>query len=227
MLFVDGIRSNDPAAGNEPRFELLNADLASRIEVVRGPQSALWGSEAIGGVVAVDGAAPGSGGTQAFAEGGSHDSWRGAAAPRSATPTRPFARRRRRSAATGSTASPATASGRLSQLGLRGSGRYRLIPGLPARRVGFALRGKSEFDGFDPVTFQRADTLDETRNRLAAGRLFAELGDRQESYATRLGQPARLVQSQLDVDDDPVNRTAASRRTLGLEGGHRLGKPPA
>ena len=38
-----------------PRFELLNADLASRIEVVRGPQSALWGSEAIGGVIAVDG----------------------------------------------------------------------------------------------------------------------------------------------------------------------------
>ena len=63
LLFVDGIRANDPAAGNEPRFELLNADLASRIEVVRGPQSALWGSEAIGGVVAVDGAAPGSGGT--------------------------------------------------------------------------------------------------------------------------------------------------------------------
>ena len=39
----------DPAAANEPRFELLNADMTSRIEVVRGPQSALWGSEAIGG----------------------------------------------------------------------------------------------------------------------------------------------------------------------------------
>ena len=57
LLFVDGIRANDPAAANEPRFELLNADLASRVEIVRGPQSALWGSEAIGGVVAVDGSA--------------------------------------------------------------------------------------------------------------------------------------------------------------------------
>lgn len=55
LLFIDGIRANDPAAGNAPRFELLNADLASRIEVVRGPQSALWGSEAIGGVIAIDG----------------------------------------------------------------------------------------------------------------------------------------------------------------------------
>ena len=31
LLFVEGIRANDPAAGNIPRFELLNADLASRI----------------------------------------------------------------------------------------------------------------------------------------------------------------------------------------------------
>ena len=55
LLFVDGIKINDPASGDTPRFELLNADLASRIEVVRGPQSALWGSEAIGGVIAVNG----------------------------------------------------------------------------------------------------------------------------------------------------------------------------
>ena len=55
LLFVDGIKIDDPASGDAPRFELLNADLASRIEVVRGPQSALWGSDAIGGVIAVNG----------------------------------------------------------------------------------------------------------------------------------------------------------------------------
>src|SRR5690349_10892053 len=55
LLFVDGIKVDDPASGDTPRYEILNADLASRIEVVRGPQSALWGSEAIGGVVAVNG----------------------------------------------------------------------------------------------------------------------------------------------------------------------------
>src|SRR4051812_14909280 len=55
LLFIEGIRANDPASGDFARFELLNADIASRIEVLRGPQSALWGSDAIGGVIAVNG----------------------------------------------------------------------------------------------------------------------------------------------------------------------------
>src|SRR5204863_9312436 len=55
LLFIDGIRANDPASGDFARFELLNADIVSRIEIVRGPQSALWGSDAIGGVIGVNG----------------------------------------------------------------------------------------------------------------------------------------------------------------------------
>src|SRR6478672_11538965 len=55
LLFIDGIKIDDPASGDTPRYEILNADLVSRVEVVRGPQSALWGSEAIGGVIAING----------------------------------------------------------------------------------------------------------------------------------------------------------------------------
>ncbi len=88
---------------------------------------------------------------------------------------------------------------------------------------GFALRGTSEFDGFDPLTFARANTLDNSRNRLAAGRLYATLGDRGTSYAnlsaSLLGSTNRNL-----IDDDPVNRTRASRRTLTLEAGHRFGR---
>ena len=54
LLFIDGIAFNDLAAGNEPRFETLTAEGLGRIELIRGPQSALWGSEALGGVVAVN-----------------------------------------------------------------------------------------------------------------------------------------------------------------------------
>src|SRR6478752_5936884 len=70
LLFIDGIKINDPASGDAPRFELLNSDLASRVEVVRGPQTALWGSEAIGGVIAINGVDDAAG-TRASAEAGS------------------------------------------------------------------------------------------------------------------------------------------------------------
>jgi vitamin B12 transporter len=53
LLFVDGIAFNDVASDNQARFESFTADGLSRIEVIRGPQSALWGSEALGGVVAL------------------------------------------------------------------------------------------------------------------------------------------------------------------------------
>ena len=77
LLVVDGIRFNDPAAGNEARFELLSVDFAERIGLILGPRSALWGSEAIGGVVITDTADPGLGSLAARAEYGSLDSARG------------------------------------------------------------------------------------------------------------------------------------------------------
>ena len=225
LLFVEGIRANDPAAGNEPRFELLNADLASRIEVVRGPQSALWGSEAIGGVVAVSGEAPGSGGTQAFVEGGSHASWRGAARTTYGEADRGFSIgvAGQRSDGIDSFDGTGDKDG-YNNLGLRFAGRYRLSPSLLLGASGFALKAKSEFDGFLPVfPFTHADTLDETRNKLGAGRLFAELGDREKAYA--LASASLLGSSNRnELDGDFLNKTEASRRTLGLEGGYRLGK---
>ena len=223
LLFIEGIRANDPAAGNEPRFELLNADLASRIEVVRGPQSALWGSEAIGGVVAVSGEAPGSGGTLAFVQGGSHATWRGAARSAYGGADRGFSIgvAGQRSDGIDSFDGTGDKDG-YNNLGLRVTGRYRLSPALLLGASGFALKAKSEFDGFDPFTFLHADTLDETHNQLGAGRLFAELGDRERAYAiasaSLLGSSNRN-----ELDGDFLNKTEASRRTLGLEGGYRFG----
>ncbi|CAN0501297.1 unnamed protein product, partial [Discosporangium mesarthrocarpum] len=48
---IDGIEVNNPASGSEFNFaNILNAGIA-QIEVLRGPQSAIYGSDAIGGVV--------------------------------------------------------------------------------------------------------------------------------------------------------------------------------
>jgi vitamin B12 transporter len=51
-VFIDGIRVSDPTQ-TETAFDfgsLLAADI-SRIEVLRGSQSALWGGSAVGGVI--------------------------------------------------------------------------------------------------------------------------------------------------------------------------------
>jgi vitamin B12 transporter len=224
LLFVEGIRANDPAAGNAPRFELLNADLASRIEVVRGPQSALWGSEAIGGVVAVDGAVPGAGGSVLDVEAGSFGTRRAAA--------RISVGNAERGAAVGIAGQRSDGIDSFSgngdrdgyrNLAARVSGRYRLSEALALGASGFALKGLSEFDGFNPATFARDNTEDRTRNRLAAARVFGTYGDADASYATTSASLLRSRNRNL-ISEDEVNRTRASRRTLGLEAGHRIGR---
>ena len=51
LVLIDGVEANDPAQGGEFNFAHLMASQIERIEVVRGPQSALWGSDALAGVI--------------------------------------------------------------------------------------------------------------------------------------------------------------------------------
>lgn len=53
LVLIDGIEANDPAFSSEFDLANLTAHDLSRIEVLRGPQSALYGSDAIGGVINV------------------------------------------------------------------------------------------------------------------------------------------------------------------------------
>ena len=78
LVLIDGVRANDPASGDEFRWELLSTSNVERIEIVRGPQSSLWGSDAVAAVVHV---ITQSGGDRprinAYAEGGSHNTLNG------------------------------------------------------------------------------------------------------------------------------------------------------
>lgn len=72
LVIIDGVEANDPAGNDEFDFSALTSYDVDHIELVRGPQSALWGSDAGAGVINITtrtGTAPFSGG--AFLEGGS------------------------------------------------------------------------------------------------------------------------------------------------------------
>jgi vitamin B12 transporter len=78
LVLIDGVRANDPASGDEFRWELLGTSNIERIEIVRGPQSSLWGSDAVAAVVhVITRSGAGQPGVGAYVEGGSHDTVNG------------------------------------------------------------------------------------------------------------------------------------------------------
>src|SRR6185369_7997417 len=223
LLFIDGIRANDPASGDFSRFELLNADLASRVEVLRGPESALWGSDAIGGVVAVNGTDQDEA-YAASAESGSFGFERaGSSASLITTPaTVAGAIGWQRSTGIDSFGAPGgdrdgywNVSGRLRAT-------YALRPNLRLGASGFAFTGHTEFDGYDPITFEHTDTLDNTRNRLAAGRVWAELGNAQSDWNGRVSAALLGSSNRNFLASAPLNRTSGSRRTVDAQIGRRF-----
>ena len=215
LIFLDGIRFNDPAAANEARFELLSNDTLSRVEVVRGPQSALWGSEAIGGVVAVETADPlRVSGLSLLGEYGSLDTARGSAQ---------FATRTGNLGLSGSAALFYTdgidafgAGGERDGFNNRSASLKAVFSPLPASELGAVahyIEGETEFDGFDPATFRRGNTLHSTDNRVLAVRGWGLTSF--NNWSLQIDGSYLDSANRNRLAGDPLNDTLGERLSLG------------
>ncbi|MCI4645357.1 MAG: TonB-dependent receptor [Hyphomonadaceae bacterium] len=92
LVLVDGVPVGDPSVTDGGfNFAYLDTADIERIEVLKGPQSTLWGSDAIGGVVSITTKRPDEGlGGSVFGEYGSFNTFRGGASLGSGNETGDF-----------------------------------------------------------------------------------------------------------------------------------------
>ena len=227
LVFIDGIKINDPAGDGSARFELLNADLASRIEIVRGPQSALWGSEAIGGVIAINGVDRSPAMPPPQKEG--HLGSCAQVPRRRPSPTAPASPRRSAgNAPAASTASPGPATRTATTISPVASARtWKPIDNVELGAAAIVLTGRSDFDGFDPITFAHADTLDSNRNRLEAARIWVEIGNDTSDWRAQVGGTLLASSNRNFLADDPLNRTRGARADLSAQVERRFTTGPS
>ena len=100
-------------------------------------------------------------------------------------------------------------------LSARLRGTWKPLANVQVGASAIALTGATEFDGFDPVTFAHTDTLDSSRNRLLAGRVWGKFGDDQSAWSGQVSASALASSNRNYLADVQQNRTSGSRRTMG------------
>lgn len=164
VVLIDGVKLNDPSS-TDTGFNfgnLLVGDI-SRVEILRGPQSVLWGSQAIGGVINLITAQP----TQPFeadvtAEGGSNNWGYGRAGVGGKTDRVTWRATAAYLTTTGISAFDQAKGGQESD-GYRNVGASAKAEVAITDQLSLDLRsvyshGKTDFDGFPPPNFTFGDT---------------------------------------------------------------------
>jgi len=163
VLLVDGIRLGD-ATSTDTGFNFANLLVGDigRVEVLRGPQSVLWGSRAIGGVInmiTADPKAPLE--ADVTAEGGSHG-WAYGRAGVGGKGDRVSWRANAAYLATGGISAAASGSERdgYRNLGANAKASVTLTEGVSLDLRSLYIRGRNQFDGFPPPNFTFGDTAE-------------------------------------------------------------------
>lgn len=183
LVLVDGIRINDPSATTG--FALMGDVLANgteRVEVLRGPQSTLYGSDAIGGVVNIISRRGGDNTLRLEAEGGSFDTVRLNAAANGSYQTLEYG-----AAAnfyvTDSISAADSRNGNSEPDGYHHAGatanvRWNAFDGVSVDGRVYYTWARDSFDGFPPPTYTFQDTHQYGNNELLAlyGGINADAG---------------------------------------------------
>ena len=178
LTFIDSIEANDPASSSIFQYQTLLADGIDRIEVLRGPQSALWGAQAIGGVVNVINRVPAKG-LDAFAqaEGGSFGTFRGGAGGGWGNDVGGITAQANYLTSKGYdiSATPGGDKDGYENLSLSAKGVLHATEHLELGAAGRYSNANSQFDDFDYTNGVSLDAPLSTRIRTLAGRAYATL----------------------------------------------------
>jgi vitamin B12 transporter len=214
LVLVDGIEVSDPYAG-EFDMGTLQAEPGARVEVLRGPQSALYGPDAIGGVVAYESASgrsqPGfaariEGGTQgtvngALRYGAAGDSWDAAL-----------------SAVVVSTDGQPNARGGTRDIGrdsytVSGKGSVEVAEGIALRAAARFIRteGQTNDSDFDSASPTFGFTIDSPGVTFTNEAIYALIGARAEMLEGRWTHDLSAQIAEVDREtDSPFGLTSAS-----------------
>lgn len=236
VLLIDGVKLNDPAStgGGYNFADLLTGDVA-RIEVLRGPQSTLYGSQAIGGVVNIITAQPtkplggdlqleGGGYATGYGKAGLGGrsgplSWRLSGAYYTTDGVSAFDRR------LGGREPDGYRNG-----GLTGRLNYALTPDVELDLRLYYAGVRNAFDGFPPPSYALADTPEFGRERqlvdytglnfnLLGGRLKNRLAFQYTDIARETFNPDQVVTTKT-FDSDGENLRGEYQGVLKLAPGY-------
>ena len=190
-----------------------------------GRNRRLWGSEAIGGVVAVDGAAPGSGGSVAAVEAGSFGTRRGSARTSFGSADRGVSLgiAAQRSDGIDSFAGDGERDG-YRNLAARVAGRYRLSDALLLGASGFALKGAERVRRLRP---RHLRARRHRRPHPQPARRRARLRHLRRHRRAAMPPPRPACSSRAIATSSPTTRSTApapAAARSALEAGHRIGR---
>ncbi len=170
LVLIDGVRVNDPSSpgGGFDFGSLLSGGIA-KIELLRGSNSVVWGSQAIGGVLAITSKA--LNGAEGSVEYGARDSLDANASAGLAKNGYAFRFNGGYSRTDGiSSAAVGTEPDGFRQWRIGGRGRIDLLAGLSANFAGRYADSKVDLDGYPAPLYNFADTPEFQKTREASGR---------------------------------------------------------